>query len=81
MTRRRALAIGGICCLLGACSPGESVPGQFQVTKPQMDREQEVGAPAVKPTAEAPSPDTVHGGLERKDRVKVRHGDDQPEQR
>jgi hypothetical protein len=80
MTRRRALGIGGICCLLGACSPGETVPGQFQVTKPQMDREREVGPPAVKQAPEA-SQDTVHGGLERKDRVKIRHGDDQPEQR
>jgi hypothetical protein len=81
MRRNRIVYLGAVLALavVGGCSPSVTVPGQFQLTKPRMDREREVGAPSVQ--GQPRESDTVQGGPGRKEEVKVRHGDDQPEHR
>jgi hypothetical protein len=79
MSPNRNLFISGMCFLLIGCSPGSSLPGQFELTKPHMDREREAGSAVVK--RQPVATDTAPGGLKRPERVEVRHGDDQPEHR
>jgi hypothetical protein len=75
---RFTMVLGLGAAVVAGCSPGTGVPGQFELTKPRMDREREVG-PATPAKGEIKETDTVHGGLPRDARAKTRHGDDQPE--